>query len=145
MKIKETAIYSEWNNSSLKIVIPDILPHYDRLNPLPRATHYELVNKWKAYLMKAYQSLDVELKFQKVLCLIITFHNNHGPWDVDNRLYKYAIDGIKSTGIIKDDNWQCLALMVEGYPDTHNPRTEIYIIDHSIITPLYQLLGLVKG
>lgn len=144
MNKKETDIYAKWNGSSLKIVIPDILPHYDRLNPLPRATHYDLVNKWKAYVIKAYHSLDVELEFLKVLCLIVTFHNNHGPWDVDNRLYKYAIDGIKSTGIIQDDNWQHLSLMVDGCPDSHNPRTEIYIIDHSIITPLYQFLGVVK-
>lgn len=46
--------------------------------------------------------------------------------DVDN-LAKAVLDGLVACGVLEDDCYQCIDLLLQGGYDKQNPRTEIYI------------------
>lgn len=135
---------AEWNDNYLKVIVPDILPHHDRLHPLSKAAHIEYVNRWKTYIVGAYKQLGVKVNYTKAFCLIITYHKNGGPWDLDNRNYKYILDGLRAAHIIPDDSFKHLSYMVDGCSDKKFPRTEIYVLNFDILSNLYKFLGIVK-
>ena len=47
--------------------------------------------------------------------------------DPDNYSGKFILDGLVSAGIIKDDSFNCVDLVLRGYHDKDNPRTEIIV------------------
>jgi hypothetical protein len=75
-----------------------------------------------------------ELVFNKGLMIIIHYFRDLGKRDLDNNSYKPLIDGIKKTGIIKDDSWQDLSLMFIGAMveenDESEERIETFVVPH---------------
>lgn len=47
--------------------------------------------------------------------------------DPDNYAGKMILDGLTNAGIIKDDSFDCIELVLRGGYDKKNPRTEIEI------------------
>lgn len=47
--------------------------------------------------------------------------------DPDNYSGKFIMDGLVGAGIIKDDSFDCVNLILKGYYDKDNSRTEITI------------------
>lgn len=52
--------------------------------------------------------------FPKAVMIIIHYFDDLKNRDLDNNSYKPLIDGIKKTGIIEDDSWQNLSIMLIG-------------------------------
>jgi hypothetical protein len=74
--------------------------------------------------------------FEKAILITIHYFENNIERDLDNLNYKPLIDGIRKTGIIKDDSWQHLSFMHFGnlIPDEdEDERIEVYVIPQSFL------------
>ena len=48
--------------------------------------------------------------------------------DPDNYNGKMILDGLTAAGIIKDDSFSCITIILSGAQDKKNPRTEVEVI-----------------
>lgn len=62
----------------------------------------------------------------KATVTVTFFFPDNRKRDVDN-LSKPILDGLKESGVIKDDCWQCVSLTLAGAIDRKNPRMEIEV------------------
>lgn len=49
--------------------------------------------------------------------------------DPDNYAGKMILDGLVSGGVIVDDSFNCIRLVLDGQIDRENPRTEIKVTE----------------
>lgn len=71
--------------------------------------------------------------FSRAVMIIIHYFTDLSKRDLDNNSYKPVIDGIRKTGIIPDDNWQDLSLMVLGDIVSEigaQERIEAFVVPH---------------
>ncbi|MCF8010881.1 MAG: hypothetical protein K9L17_08220 [Clostridiales bacterium] len=113
-------VSTQKENGILKITVDGYLPRSVTCSRKVK-TH------WVSKISRAI--LDVDVSFDKVLCIIAVYTPFTTEWDVDNRAYKYIIDGLRYGGIIKNDNYKNLSFLVTGEVDENYPRTEIYVIE----------------
>lgn len=118
--------FIEWNGKSLKITIPELL-HSNKL--IKKDLDKKIEKFWISAIYTAYKKLNIDISLQCAYCWIIMYASFHQPWDVDNRCYKYIVDGIRMTRIIKDDSREHLIFGIAGMLEENEPRTEIYITE----------------
>jgi hypothetical protein len=117
-----------WDGEVLKFVIPEAPP---RLKEITSAEiYYELESKWIGYMRSAFFSKKFSVKFEKAMCFVAIYLPYHHPWDVDNRLTTYILNGIKYLRIVKDDDSKHIAYSIMGERSPDSSRTEIYVIDY---------------
>ncbi|RJX20161.1 MAG: hypothetical protein C4575_07020 [Desulforudis sp.] len=127
---------ADYDGKTLKIVVNDVLPRHVSgvKNSLMRVG-------WCQSIIDAIQTLretkGANPTFEKALCHITVYHYLDTRWDIDNRAFKYLIDGLVCARVIPDDSWQYLTLMVTGKYDKERPRTEIALV------PLHQKIEVV--
>ena len=67
--------------------------------------------------------------FTKALMVIVHHFTDYTERDLDNNSYKPIIDAIRKTGIIENDSWYNLSLMMIG-DEAENEKIEAFIIPH---------------
>lgn len=67
--------------------------------------------------------------FSKAVVTIEYFFKTKIRHDPDNYSGKLILDGLTRQGIIKDDSFDCIELVLKGNCDSKNPRTEITITE----------------
>lgn len=80
--------------------------------------------------------------FPKAVMIIIHYFADFKKRDMDNNSYKPLIDGIKKTGIIQDDSWQDLSIMLIGGVNKSGVSEER--ID-SILVPSQYFIGFLSS
>lgn len=117
---------AEWNGTSIKFTIPEIL-HSKKV--LKEQLERKIANYWIGSICSAYRKLPAPVSIERAYCWIVMYAPFNHPWDVDNRCYKFIVDGIRLASIIKDDSTNYLSLGIAGMMEKVNPRTEIYITE----------------
>ncbi|OPX89480.1 MAG: hypothetical protein A4E53_01557 [Pelotomaculum sp. PtaB.Bin104] len=97
---------------------------------LPRNATYtnEMRRVWIRKINKALEGVNIN--FTNALCMIIVYSPHDFGWDVDNRAFKVVPDALRINGIIKNDTYQEITLLVGGETDKEYPRTEIFVVDN---------------
>ena len=57
--------------------------------------------------------------------------------DPDNYAGKMILDGLTAAGVIVDDSFGCIELILKGECDRSNPRTEVEVFEHEY--PVHEL------
>jgi len=112
-------------------VIPEIPPSNNKF--MGRGTRYvqsiqyqEEKQKW-AWLIRAALKDKPKKPFEKAEVKIIYYFPTRQRRDPDNYSGKFILDGLTQAGIIKDDSFGNIDLILRGRVDRDNPRTEIYV------------------
>jgi hypothetical protein len=71
--------------------------------------------------------------FAKAMMVIIHHFTDYTERDLDNNSYKPVIDAVRKTGIIENDSWFNLSLMLLG-DDAENENIEVFIMPHEYTT-----------
>lgn len=115
---------AEFVNNVVKVSIPDspiILHMYTANSNL----NYQR-KRWIGNIAYAIKTLGVPQRTEKV-CIYIKY-SFPVLCDIDNSFFKPIIDGIKYSGIIKNDTFQCVNIVHEGELTKGKSHTEIYIL-----------------
>ena len=116
-----------------KYILDDIPPSNNKFKG--RQNHWEYRNlkkQWEAlvfYKCRPRPKKPLENQF----VIITYFFPTRARHDPDNYNGVFILDGLVKAGIIKDDNFDCITLLLDGDYDKDNPRTEIEIIDRTIM------------
>lgn len=78
---------------------------------------------------KQYDFHDEFIAFTKAMMVIIHNFTDYTERDLDNNSYKPVIDAVRKTGIIENDSWFNLSLMLLG-DEAENEKIEVFIIPH---------------
>ncbi|CAB1249470.1 hypothetical protein ACFHWD_20205 [Clostridium sp. MT-14] len=119
---------SEYDGIRIKIYVPEVPPTI-YIKTRNEAVGY-FMELWKAKTRNVLKGYDIH--FEKVF-VWLKCYNPVSSYDVDNKFIKPFLDGIRQSGIIKDDNFKIVKYGMEGLLDRENPHMELYIFgDDSI-------------
>ncbi|MCF6094516.1 hypothetical protein L1765_11130 [Microaerobacter geothermalis] len=106
--------------------IPGILPLYD-----DKDNQYlkQLKNFYVSQTVNSIQKINSGITFEKAFILIRQYFPDLKVRDLDNRSKRFIFNGLRQSGLIKDDDWKNITYMEVGLLDKCNPRTEIYVCD----------------
>lgn len=85
---------------------------------------------WEAKVKQHCKPVPQEPIEKCILTLTYYFKNRirHDPNNYDGQ---FITDGLVKANIIKDDNFECIELVLRGEYDKQNPRTEICVTEVS--------------
>lgn len=105
----------------LKIIIPEVLPKYKNIsNPAYKNIMINTANATKEYKGMFGDNLTF---------VLIIVHEKQKNMDIDNKYVKPIIDGLVSSGVIKDDNFSNMFYAALGKNDTTKPYTEVFVMN----------------
>jgi hypothetical protein len=122
----------------LKFTVPELPPHIRADESIQTKLNYH----WMDLIVYAHAKSEIDVKLNHAFCLIKIYHKLNVPWDVDNRVFKYIIDGIRYTKIIPDDSSKYLTFMVTGIPKSEEIKTEILVIEYKKVKEKLAEIGL---
>ena len=79
------------------------------------------------------KNIDKDLFQDKLTLVIIVVHEKQKNMDIDNKYVKPIIDGLVTSGVIKDDNFSNMFYIAMGKNDTKKPYTEAFVLDGKYI------------
>lgn len=87
--------------------------------------------KWHGLVLAAILESKAKLKkpLEKAIVRITYFFPDNRRRDLDNYSGKMLLDPLVKEGVIVDDSFQHIKLLLEAYVDKSNPRTEIEIME----------------
>lgn len=111
----------------MKYVIREIPPSDNKFKG--RTNHWEYRNEKKRWLDMAYDCIrPVPLKpLEKADITITYFFPTRARHDPDNYSGKFILDMLTERGVIADDSFGCIELILRGDYDKENPRTEVEV------------------
>ncbi len=109
----------------LNIYIPEVLPKYKNISSFS----YKNIMTNVAECTKEYKDLFQD----KLTLVIIVVHEKQKNMDIDNKYVKPIIDGLVTSGVIKDDNFSNMFYIAMGKNDTKKPYTEVFVLDGKYI------------
>jgi Holliday junction resolvase RusA-like endonuclease len=111
----------------MKFTIPQIPPSLNKYAGRKNVWEYRAdKQEWKD-LVCLYSKRPKE-PYKKAIVTITYFFKTKARHDPDNYI-KFVMDGLTAAGIIQDDSFDCIKLILEGGYDKHNPRTEVEVIE----------------
>lgn len=122
---------------------PVIQFHYDGLLP-----HYVENNEYKRLLrsyyfhstVSAYDFEGMEGLFDEVVIIYCQYFKDNIIRDLENRNMKYIQDAIRSTQIIKDDDWNNVWNMNLGLYDEKMNHVQVYVVEKNKFLDFYSYL-----
>ena len=114
---------------NLKYIIDEIPPSNNKFKGRKNCYEYrELKKYWEALVY--YKCRPIPKKpLENQLVRITYYFPTKIRHDPDNYNGVFILDGLVKAGILKDDSFDCITLLLDGKHDKENPRTEIEIID----------------
>ena len=109
----------------LNIYIPEVLPKYKNISSFS----YKNIMTNVAECTKEYKDLFQD----KLTLVIIVVHEKQKNMDIDNKYVKPIIDGLVTSGVIKDYNFSNMFYIAMGKNDTKKPYTEAFVLDGKYI------------
>ena len=109
----------------LNIYIPEVLPKYKNISSFS----YKNIMTNVAECTKEYKDLFQD----KLTLVIIVVHEKQKNMDIDNKYVKPIVDGLVTSGVIKDDNFSNMFYIAMGKNDTKKPYTEVFVLDGKYI------------
>lgn len=114
----------------MTIIVPEVPPSLNRYAGRKNEWEYRSEKaRWKqmvAWLSKK----DRPDKPYKTATVFLTYYFPNGiRRDPDNYAGKMILDGLTAGGVIVDDSFNCIRLVLDGQIDRENPRTEVEIVE----------------
>ena len=115
----------------IKLVIPEIPPSNNRFmgrgsKGYQAFVYQEEKTKWEWLVRAAIKNKPKE-PIEKAVVNITYYFPDKRRRDPDNYSGKFLLDGLTRAGMIKDDSFSNINLVLTGKVDGSNPRTEICI------------------
>lgn len=116
----------------MRLIINDIPPSNNKF--MGRGTRYvqsiqyqEEKQKWEWLIKAAIGKNKPKNSLEKATVTITYYFQDKRRRDPDNYSGKFLLDGLVRAGVIEDDSFNNIDLILRGEVDRSNPRTEIYI------------------
>lgn len=115
----------------IKLVIPEIPPSNNRFmgrgsKGYQAFVYQEEKTKWE-WLVRAAVKNKLKKPIEKAIVNITYYFPDKRRRDPDNYSGKFLLDGLTKAGIIKDDSFNNIDLILTGRVDRDNPRTVITV------------------
>ena len=116
----------------LKIVVDDIPPSNNRFmgkGSIKQQAHIyqDIKRQWAMFIRAAVGRKKPIHPIEKAIVKITYYFPNLIRRDPDNYSGKFILDGLVNAGVLIDDSFKNIELILEGKLDRDNPRTEIKI------------------
>ena len=114
----------------MKFSIPEIPPSWNRYAGRQNSWEYRREKqRWSELVQLAVicSGKRPAKAYAKAQVRITYFFPTKGRRDPDNYSGKFILDGLTAAGIIADDSFGCIDLVLAGRVDRKEPRTEIII------------------
>ncbi|MEG0878004.1 MAG: RusA family crossover junction endodeoxyribonuclease [Oscillospiraceae bacterium] len=111
----------------MKITIKAVPPSLNKFSGRKNVWEYRKMKKEWTMLVKAMAMSKVKSPAEFALVRIDYFFKTRVRHDSDNYCGKFILDGLTAAGVIIDDDFEHIALLLHGHYDKENPRTEITI------------------
>lgn len=112
----------------MKYIIDEIPPSNNKFLGRTNKWEYQEKKKHWAQLINLKCRPKPEKTFDKATVKITYYFRTKIRRDPDNYSGKFILDGLVKAGIIADDSFNNINLILSGKYDKDNPRTEIEII-----------------
>lgn len=113
----------------MKIVIPEIPPSLNRFAGRKNVHEYRREkDRWRDMVAWLAMVIRPEKPFEQATVRITYFFPDSRRRDPDNYAGKMILDGLTAAGVIADDSFFCIRLVLDGEVDRENPRTEVEVI-----------------
>jgi hypothetical protein len=129
-------IYHHLSEAVIQLSFDGMLPMYDSDRKYKNAIR-------DYYIQSTIQALDwdkVNIRFQHGFIYIAHFYRDLKVRDYDNRNRKSLLDAIRTTGIIKDDDWRSITILEKGFKDDAKDHLEIFVGEYGYIHEVIQLI-----
>jgi len=121
----------------VKIMLPGIIPYVNLGQRLEDKDYYKKLDSfYQSELTKAIVNAKVELKFNKAFVVINQFFPDLIIRDFDNQIKSFIFNALRYSKLIQDDSWRNITYLENGELDRGNPRTEIIVVDDTVICSL---------
>lgn len=122
--------------ADIQLVIPDIPPSNNKFmgrgsKYYQAFTYQEEKTKWE-WLVRAAVNKRPKKPLEKAIVNITYYFPDKRRRDPDNYSGKFLLDGLTKAGIIKDDSFSNIDLILAGRVDRENPRTVIEVKEAEI-------------
>ena len=116
----------------MKLIINDIPPSNNKFmgnGSVKKQAHvYQDIKKqWAMLIRLAVGRSKPKAAIEKAIVTITYYFPNRIRRDPDNYSGKFINDGLVKAGVLKDDSFNNIHLVLKGDYDKENPRTEILI------------------
>lgn len=112
----------------MKLIIDQIPPSLNEFAGRKNHWQYrELKQEWTTLV--AYNCKRPKKPIEKAVVTITYFFKTRVRHDPDNYNGKMILDGLTAAGVLKDDSFDCIELVLRGGYDKKNPRTEIEVVE----------------
>lgn len=113
----------------MKLIINDIPPSINKFIGNSHSFHEygTLKKQWDMLLRLAIGKDKPKYPYYKAIVTIKYYFGNRSRHDPDNYAGKFINDPLVKYGIIQDDSFNHVQLVLQGAYDKNNPRTEITI------------------
>ena len=115
-----------------KYIIDDIPPSNNKFKG--RQNHWEyrgLKKQWETLVFYKCRPAPPD-PLQNVLVKITYYFPTRIRHDPDNYNGVFILDGLVKAGVLKDDSFDCITLVLDGKYDKKNKRTEIEILSKEV-------------
>ncbi len=113
----------------LKIIINDIPPSNNKfIGRNARWQYQDEKTRWHWLVKSAIQCKPAK-PFKKAIVKITYFFKDQRRRDPDNYSGKMLLDPLVREGILQDDSFNNIELILKAYVDKEKPRTEIEILE----------------
>lgn len=112
---------------TMKYIIPEIPPSNNKFIGRNARWEYQNVKKYWEELIFYTCRPRPDKPFKKAVVTLTYYFPNKIRHDPDNYAGKLILDGLTRAGIIEDDSFEHLQLVLRGGYDKENPRTEIEV------------------
>lgn len=109
---------------------------YEGVLPPYRENRKERIQVRDRYLMKTletYNWSEINNQFERAAIYVAYYFASNRKRDLDNRNRKYLLDALRRTLLIKDDCWQHVSWMEEGFRDIRE-HTEVFVMDRGVFS-----------
>ncbi|MEG0486162.1 MAG: RusA family crossover junction endodeoxyribonuclease [Oscillospiraceae bacterium] len=111
----------------MKITIKAVPPSLNKFSGRKNVWEYRKMKKEWTMLVKATAMSKVKSPAEFALVRIDYFFKTRVRHDSDNYCGKFILDGLTAAGVIIDDDFEHIALLLHGHYNKENPRTEITV------------------
>ena len=121
----------------MRFVIPEVPPSQNRYAGRQNVWEYRNEKqRWKKMVSLLCRPKPNQPIRRATVKLTYFFPDNRRR-DPDNYAGKMILDGLTAAGVIVDDSFGCIELILKGECDRSNPRTEVEVFEHEY--PVHEL------
>lgn len=118
------------------------LPYYRQMEKHKKEYKRSILSVYNSFFREAIQSIPKMPTFEQAYILFEHSFTDQSIRDLDNRYYSIVLNILRSTKVIKDDNWQSLTYLHTGKYTHEYAKVRIFISEFQDMNRVNQIAGL---